>query len=298
MSVHVADAELNRERILIRERCTVCSGGNVSLFLQESTADVCKCRDCGHVFTRTIYHHQQSWKEQLVASAGWNVEGEKNPRDPFYTWALDHLDSIAPAAGRRLFEVGCATGRFLDLASQRGYVATGVEPSADASIARQRAVKANVVRGAFPEQFPDTAPFDVIASFEVLEHIPNVEVAVARISELLLPGGHFIGTVPNRLFHEKKVWPRRNLKISWLGVPLTLGPDHHLNYFSPSGLAQMFSRYGLTMQKVTTPPQTDFGLQNGLSKYLRRAYGTVMSPIEWATHTPVRTNFFWDAVKR
>jgi SAM-dependent methyltransferase len=287
---------LTHHETLVRELCTVCGSSDARLFLRESTAEVYKCSACGHLFTRAIYRAQEEWKEELKASGGWNVKETDNPRDPFYRWVLDSLGSAAQSK-RRLLEVGCATGRFLELAIERGFVTTGIEQSADALIAPGRVPKAKILRGSFPDDFGASGPFDVVASFEVLEHIPNVEAAIARISELLVPGGHFVGSVPNRLFHENKVWPRRNLKIAWLGVPLTLGPDQHLNYFSPSGLGRVFQKHGMSIRKVITPPQTDFGLANEISKYLRRVYGSVTGPLERMFGRPLRTNFYWDAVK-
>jgi hypothetical protein len=53
----------------------------------------------------------------------------------------------------------------------------------------------------------------------------------------------------------------------------------------------------MTIQKIVTPPQTDFGLANEISKYLRRVYGSVTGPLERVLGRPLRTNFYWDAVK-
>jgi SAM-dependent methyltransferase len=282
---------------LIRETCTVCGSSDARLFLREPKAEVNKCSACGHLFTRAVYVTDESRAARLRARSGWNVSDVENPRDSLYRWVLDSLKPDPARPGRRLLEVGCATGRFLELAMGYGFTVAGVEPSADVQAAQRRLPHASVVGGFFPDEFADTSQFDVVASFEVFEHIPNVEEAVSRVSQLLVPGGHFVGSVPNRAFHENKVWPRRALGIEWLGVPLTLGPDQHLNYFSPAGLTAVFMKYGLIVRTIATPPQTDFGLGSDVSKYLRRAYGSVARPMERALHRPLRTNFFWDAVK-
>jgi len=43
-----------------------------------------------------------------------------------------------------------------------------------------------------------SASFNVIASFETLEHIPNPDAFVAEAARLLRPGGKFICSVPNQ----------------------------------------------------------------------------------------------------
>jgi ubiquinone/menaquinone biosynthesis C-methylase UbiE len=47
-----------------------------------------------------------------------------------------------------------------------------------------------------------SASFNVIASFETLEHIPNPDAFVAEAARLLRPGGKFICSVPNQWLDE------------------------------------------------------------------------------------------------
>ena len=114
---------LTHHETLVRKLCTVCGSSDVRLFLRESTAEVCKCSACGHVFTRAIYRDQAAWKEELKASGGWNVKETDNPRDPFYRWVLDSVDSVArqdgegahkcgPLRAQCNFAVTSATSRF------------------------------------------------------------------------------------------------------------------------------------------------------------------------------------------
>ena len=71
--------------------------------------------------------------------------------------------------------------------------------------------------------FPDR-DFDVVTSFQVIEHVPDAEVYVAAIARVLRHEGVFVVTTPNRL--------------TSLGVN-----PYHLHEFTPAELRQLLSRY-------------------------------------------------------
>jgi len=104
----------------------------------------------------------------------------------------------AAAAGRarpRILDLGCAFGLFLSTLGDR-WDRFGVDAS-DYAIdeARRRTPEATfAVAGA--GNFPFTGQFDVITAFDVLEHIPDLENVLFRVSRSLVPDGAFIFVVP------------------------------------------------------------------------------------------------------
>jgi len=103
---------------------------------------------------------------------------------------------VRPRPGARILEVGCGTGSNIDLLRRFGTV-EAVEPDDPArALAAERsgvAVKGGTLPGGVPL---DDGGYDLIALFDVLEHIPDDKGALAELSGKLAPGGRLLLTVP------------------------------------------------------------------------------------------------------
>ena len=97
--------------------------------------------------------------------------------------------------GKRLLDVGCGYGLFVDLARQYFRV-TGCDVSAHAlEIAKNRFPYIPFVQAEAQNlSLEDT--FDVVTCFDVLEHVPDISNAFRNISIRLKPGGIIVITVP------------------------------------------------------------------------------------------------------
>lgn len=119
--------------------------------------------------------------------------------------ALERLTSIR---GQRLLDVGCADGTYtMPLAEHFTQVdAVDIEPGRlddfHARLAQEPtlASKINVTMMSAEElSFPDNT-FDAVSTIEVLEHVQDLDAALSEIHRVLLPGGSFLITSPNRWF--------------------------------------------------------------------------------------------------
>ena len=106
---------------------------------------------------------------------------------------------IAAARGSqcRVLEIGCGNGnalRWVRKAFPDGTV-IGMDLFTDALRSAGPRAKCHVVTGdiALP---PFERSFDVIAAFDVLEHLPDDLRALENIRNMLVPGGQFLITVP------------------------------------------------------------------------------------------------------
>lgn len=100
--------------------------------------------------------------------------------------------------GVRVLDIGSADGALFRRFEGTIADGVGIDPGLE------RDVEGNgwrLVAGWFPDDLPDSEPFDVIALLAVLEHIPSDEQGqLARdCARLLKPGGHLIVTVPSLL---------------------------------------------------------------------------------------------------
>ena len=95
----------------------------------------------------------------------------------------------------KLLEVGPAKGEFLQLAASHfevwGFEISSYAASRLPAPLRARAVVGDVEKSPLPDP-----PFDVIAAFNLLEHLHRPFPAIQKIFDALAPTGIFVGSVP------------------------------------------------------------------------------------------------------
>lgn len=97
--------------------------------------------------------------------------------------------------GSRVLEIGCGSGAFLAAARDCGVQASGSDsnPAAIAA-ATARGLDAHLSDGCLPAR---DEPWDSIAAFQVLEHIPDPLPFLRSLVEHLRPGGKLVISVPD-----------------------------------------------------------------------------------------------------
>lgn len=122
----------------------------------------------------------------------------------------------------KLLEIGCGTGGMLPILAAHGRV-TGIDPAEDAiRYSRQRhGRQAELLRVDFPAELPPGGGFDVVALFDVLEHLDDDVLALRRAASVLADGGLLVATVPAHRFlwsphdvinHHRRRYARRELR--------------------------------------------------------------------------------------
>ncbi|HET9494393.1 MAG TPA: class I SAM-dependent methyltransferase [Chloroflexia bacterium] len=103
---------------------------------------------------------------------------------------------------RRLLEIGCGVGMSQLVARQKGILAYGIEPGPGVTVGKRLLQDHGfdpdtVVNGAGERlPFPDGS-FDVVCSFQVLEHTRSPRRVLAETVRVLKPGGYFVHVFPN-----------------------------------------------------------------------------------------------------
>lgn len=144
-----------------------------------------------------------------------------------------------------LFEIGCATGFFLDEARNKGFQVAGLDISHTSIEYARTTFQLDVEVTAFPGPGKETEPedqsdtqYDVVAAFYALEHIPEQKQAFRSIASMLKPGGIFAFAMPStygpHFEYNLQAWKETH-------------PVDHFADYSPSSLAKIFPLYDLEL---------------------------------------------------
>ena len=157
---------------------------------------------------------------------------------------MRHLPRLPVGQPRRLLDVGCGNGQFLEDARRCGWIADGCDfdPRA-ASIARERGFD---VRDGGIETWAEAAGmFDAITLSHVIEHVHDPMATLGQAWHLLRDGGTIYIDTPNI-----KAAGHRRYGRAWRG----LEPPRHLVLFTWSSMTGALRAAGFTaIRRISRP---------------------------------------------
>jgi 2-polyprenyl-3-methyl-5-hydroxy-6-metoxy-1,4-benzoquinol methylase len=198
---------------------------------------IVKCRRCGLVYQSPV----PSSEEIIDAYDGvvdQRYEDESSGR--IETFTRDLLAVERHERGGRLLDVGCHLGLFLDVARERGWQTTGVEPSRW-SVERARERGQDVRHGTLDNVHFEDGSFDVITMWDVAEHLSDPLSELKRMHRILRPNGLLALSTMNVDALFPRIMGRR-----W---PWYM--QMHLVYFSRRTLHNMLTKAGYRVVEVT-----------------------------------------------
>lgn len=150
------------------------------------------------------------------------------------------LDQIVPEVDgrhRRLLDVGCASGLFLEAMLKYRWQVEGVELNATAAQATSARLNIPVYAGPLEQARYADASFDAVTLWDVLEHLHDPLASLRELRRILRPGGAIFLRVPNAASYVARWWGRY-----WSGYDL----PRHMTLFTPSTLTQMLAEAGFS----------------------------------------------------
>lgn len=217
----------------VRLRCWCgCQTARVVARRRRRRFSVAACTECG-----THQNYPRPVSDVNEASACYR-ESESFPErysPDADRWARKYVQDMRLLLGRanqrledfdRVLDVGCGGGQLVKALRRRGVAAEGIDldPKCIAFAKRQQP------EGTFHVGHLaglEAGPYEMVTGFHVLEHAPDPKKLAEQILRKLVPGGVFLGAVPNIA----------SVSFSVLGTYWGfLAPLEHVTLFSPATL--------------------------------------------------------------
>ncbi len=193
-------------------------------------------------------------------------------RAAYFRGRLDEALRHAPAAGGiapRLVDVGCGAGILLAEAAARGWRVAGVELSPElAAMARARVPGAEIATGdaTGPVVWPWPGEADIVIALDVLEHVTDPALLLARCRAALRTGGILLLQTPNarslRARWQRERWPM-------------LDPAQHLALYPPRELRRALQAAGFVVVACRTVSGT--GCETGPARLVAALRGAALA---------------------
>ena len=216
-------------------KCLIC---NSKAFINlDDYADhhLSRCKECGFVFAKKI-------PSSAELEEHYKGYGRNDYLSPItikrYNELLNTFEKYRKT--NKLLDVGCGIGYFLEVAKDRGWDVYGTEYTDEAiQICSSKGI--NMEKGILNPNNYESEEFDIITSFEVIEHINNPIDELTNFHKLLRKEGLVYVTTPN--FNSLL---RYKLKANYNVICY----PEHLSYYTPRTLKKVFTLVGFSTNKI------------------------------------------------
>lgn len=219
--------------------CINCSE-NLELYFIKKGFRILKCKKCKLMAVENVpddlapFYSKGYFTGDVELDGYMDYEADKEVTKNTYIQYLDEIESNCTSKSKpNLFEVGCATGFFLELAKERGWRVSGIDLSGYAiQKAKEKGLK--VSTRTF-ESIENDVHYDVIAMYDLIEHVKDPVGTIQKAYNLLQSKGLVVFTTPDAGSLWARVWGKK-----WHAFV----PPQHLFYFSDKNLSEILVKNG------------------------------------------------------
>ena len=256
---------LSMEKFEEHKECLVSGSKNLKPMKGYEKHYLVKSSPLGFVFCSRI-----PTQEELIKH--YEKYGRQNYLSPVtlkrYHELLDEFEKYKKTG--KMLDVGCGIGLFLIEAQKRGWEVYGTEYT-DRAIEICRSHNINMKQGKLDPAWFSSETFDIVTSFEVIEHINNPVEEVRNINEVLRMGGLFYFTTPNFNAIER-YFLKSNYNI--------IGYPEHLSYYTKRTVNHLLTRNGFKKKKLTTTGISLTRIRTSLNHNCKESYVSATSTDE------------------
>lgn len=224
--------------------CPLCSNLNYDNLWDLQDYGYSRCSNCSLVYQNPQPIAEDVEKRYDNDYFDYEIENEKNFLDLILLGLKDagfNPQEIA-GKGKKILDIGCATGLFLSYMKKLGWETFGVEICKSAAEYGNTNRGLNIYTGTLDTAgYPDDY-FDIIHFSHVIEHINNPNIFIEDIYRVLKPGGLIYCITPNINGLQAKLF-----KENWRSAIA----DHMILY-SVKTLKHILKKHGFRVLKHRT----------------------------------------------
>lgn len=219
--------------------CPLCGNADIKKKYTDAQIPVWQC-DCGAVFLSPFPSTEklkQMYGQDYYNSWGLSSNNEAEPREMKKATFISRMRRISKFLKKgKVLDVGCATGYFLEVASDAGWDVYGVEVSEFSSRLARNKFGYKIFNGTLEQaRFADNT-FDLITLSDLLEHIRDLDTFLGEVIRILKPNGLLMIVTPNVA----------SLSRLLMGARWSHYKEEHLYYFSPATVKKLLEKNGLS----------------------------------------------------
>jgi len=191
-------------------------------------------------------------KQQELYDRGWRKELEagKEERGNLLTNLefLDQTNLLKPSD--KILEIGCGIGTVVHELSKKGHDIIGIDISSEAIEYGRKKYGSMSLEVQAAETLPyEDKSFEVVLSFDLFEHIAQIDKHISEVKRVLRPGGYYLFQTPNRYSNiiYETLWTK---SLQWR--------RYHPSLHSPGQLRRRMARHGFKTQFVKMNPINEF----------------------------------------
>jgi SAM-dependent methyltransferase len=243
--------------------CPACGGRDHQVQFEKLGFSYALCRDCGTLFVNPrpptnllMDYYTRSRSASFWVNSFFKPVAEVRRERIFRPRAEFVRDEFPQMTGGVTGDIGAGFGIFLEEIGKFWPAATliAIKPSAEmADICREKRLE--VITCGIEEVTGWDGKFDLLTSFELMEHLHTPADCLRKAWDLLRPGGYLLLTTLNGEGFDIQILWEKSKNVT---------PPHHLNFFNPGSLTRLLERNGFTVAKVDTPGQLDWDIVEGM----------------------------------
>lgn len=221
----------------LKKKCPICNSKDFSRrknYYKKNQLIYCKI--CDFTFSEKIptneelENYYRKIYEAVLDSEQEFYDTDLNKQS--YSILLDEFEKFRKT--NKIIDVGCGFGSFLKQAKARGWECYGTEFSKNSVDYCKKIGLDNIINADLNSKDFKDDEFDVITSFEVIEHLTDINFQLKEMKNILRSGGLLYITTPN--FNSLNRYIEKN---SWSVIHYPA----HLSYFTKNSLNQTLKKW-------------------------------------------------------
>lgn len=234
------------------EKCPVCSSKSLTIelnvkdyFLSKENFNISKCTQCSFLFTnprpleKNIGNYYKSEEYISHSNKGTTLINYVYKLARYITLSgkLKLINSITD--DKTILDYGCGTGDFLNSCKKNQWKINGFEPEKSA---RDIASEVNQIEiFSTLNQLDSIKKINLITLWHVLEHIPNLNSTLNKLTSKLEDAGTILIAVPNYKSYDAHLY-----KQHWAAYDV----PRHLYHFSQETMTLLLNNHGLKINNI------------------------------------------------